>query len=245
MSGAGGRLPYPGLRSFAREEADLFFGREGCVDDMVDRLAYSRFLAVLGASGSGKSSLVKIGLLDALEIGLLTRAGSRWIVADFRPGDRPIHNLAEGLLRASAPNLADQQDGEDARFLRAFLMRGPRSVVEWCEAGNLPERTNLLLLVDQFEELLVYNTYAEREEAEAFVALLVESAKAPLSEARIYVAITMRTEYLGTAALIDGPRGGDQQGFVPHAAHEPRPGAQRDRGPRRGLRLCDRARPRK
>ncbi len=78
MSTAGGRLPYPGLRSFTREETDLFFGREGCVDDMVDRLAATRFLAVLGASGSGKSSLVKTGLLDALEIGLLHQAGSRW-----------------------------------------------------------------------------------------------------------------------------------------------------------------------
>ena len=70
MSTAGERLPYPGLRSFTREETDLFFGREGCVDDMVDRLAATRFLAVLGASGSGKSSLVKTGLLDALELGL-------------------------------------------------------------------------------------------------------------------------------------------------------------------------------
>ena len=69
---------------------------------------------------------------------------------------------------------------------------------------NLPEGTNLLLLVDQFEELFRYSAYAEREEAEAFVALLLESARAPLGEARIYVAITMRSEYLGAAALIDG-----------------------------------------
>ena len=117
MTNTGGRLPYPGLRSFTREETDLFFGREGCVDDMVDRLAETRFLAVLGASGSGKSSLVKTGLLDALEIGLLHHAGSRWLIADFRPGDRPIHNLAEGLLRATAPNPADQPDEEEVKFL--------------------------------------------------------------------------------------------------------------------------------
>jgi ABC-type phosphate/phosphonate transport system ATPase subunit len=67
------RLPYPGLRPFLREASDLFFGREDCVDDMVDRLAATRFLAVLGTSGSGKSSLVVTGLLDALEIGLHVR----------------------------------------------------------------------------------------------------------------------------------------------------------------------------
>ena len=165
MSAAGGRLPYPGLRSFTREETDLFFGREGCVDDMVDRLASTRFLAVLGASGSGKSSLVKTGLLDALEIGLLHKAGSRWLIADFRPGDRPIHNLAEGLIRAALPNPASQPDEEEVKLLRAFLGRGPRSVVEWCEADNLPKGANLLLLVDQFEELFRYGAYAEREEA--------------------------------------------------------------------------------
>ncbi len=89
------------------------------------------------------------------------------------------------------------------KLLRTFLARGPRSVVEWCEA-NLPDGANLLLLVDQFEELFRYSAYSEREEAEAFVATLLESAKAPLAEARIYVAITMRSEYLGAAALIDG-----------------------------------------
>ena len=94
----GQRAPYPGLRAFRREETDLFFGREGCVDSMVDRLAATRFLAVLGSSGTGKSSLVKTGLLDALEIGLLHQAGSRWLIADFRPGDAPIKNLARRLL---------------------------------------------------------------------------------------------------------------------------------------------------
>ena len=77
MSGRGARLPYPGLRSFTREETDLFFGREGCVDAMVDRLAATRFLAVLGASGSGKSSLVRTGLLDALEIWASCRRPAR------------------------------------------------------------------------------------------------------------------------------------------------------------------------
>jgi hypothetical protein len=198
------RLPYPGLRSFTREETDLFFGREGCVDDMVDRLGATRFLAVLGPSGSGKSSLVKTGLLDALEIGLLHQAGSRWQIAELRPGDRPLASLAEGLLRSTAASPQAQMDEQEVTLLRAFLARGPRSVAEWCKAGNLPEGTNLLLLVDQFEELFRYGDYGEREEAEAFVASLLESAATPPKEASIYVAITMRSEYLGAAALIDG-----------------------------------------
>jgi hypothetical protein len=167
---------------------------------MVDRLAATRFLAVLGASGSGKSSLVMTGLLDALEIGLHVRAGSRWRIAHMRPGSRPTANLARVLLcSADGQRLPSDLDIE---LLSSYLQRGPRSVAEWCKDGNLPAGTNLLILVDQFEELFRYSDYAGREEAEAFVALLLESARA--ADAAVHVTITMRSEYLGACALIPG-----------------------------------------
>lgn len=197
MSDAG-RLPYPGLRAYERDESDLFFGREGCVDEMVDRLAATRFLAVLGASGSGKSSLVRTGLLDALEIGLHASAGPLWIVADCHPGGSAFRNLAEALLSATG----DPTPSTDAiDTLETFLRRGPRSIVEWTADGHLPADHNLLVLVDQFEELFRYGDYAGREEAEAFAALLLESIRTP---GRIHVVITMRSEYLGACALIPG-----------------------------------------
>jgi ABC-type glutathione transport system ATPase component len=96
------RKPYPGLRAFESSESDLFFGREGCVDEMLAQLARTRFLAVLGTSGSGKSSLVRTGLMDALELGFLSGTGSRWLTADMHPGGRPIRNLARALMRAIA-----------------------------------------------------------------------------------------------------------------------------------------------
>src|SRR5581483_7868509 len=90
----------------------------------------------------------------------------------------------------------------DAALFRAFLLRGPLSVAEWCADGHLPAGTNLLLLVDQFEELFRYQDYAGREEAEAFAAMLLESARE--TGLPIYVTITMRSEYLGACALIEG-----------------------------------------
>lgn len=195
------RLPYPGLRSFRRDESDLFFGREDCVNGMVDRLAATRFLAVLGSSGAGKSSVVKTGLLDGLDLGLMASANSTWRVVDFKPGSAPLKNLAQRLLETRTEDARSVSDDEVA-LLRAFLLRGPLSVAEWCGDGHLPPATNLLLLVDQFEELFRYQDYAGREEAEAFAALLLESARQ--RKFPIYVALTMRSEYLGACALVDG-----------------------------------------
>jgi tetratricopeptide (TPR) repeat protein len=192
--------PYPGLRAFRRSETHLFFGREGCVNDMVGRLAKTRFLAVVGSSGTGKSSLVKAGLLNALELGLMAEAGSRWLIPEMRPEGSALRNLAEALLKAEAPQC--QRSAIEVELLRAFLARGPRSVIEWCRAGHLPRGYNLLLLVDQFEELFRYQNYAGRDEAEAFTALLVESAHT--DEFPIYVTITMRSEFLGACALMPG-----------------------------------------
>ena len=84
------RDPYPGLRSFRRDETDLFFGREICINDMVDRLAETRFLAVVGSSGTGKSSLVKTGLIDGLELGFMENVGSLWRVVELRPSGTPL-----------------------------------------------------------------------------------------------------------------------------------------------------------
>jgi hypothetical protein len=195
-----GRAPYPGLRSFYREETDLFFGRDDCVYDMVDRLAETRFLAVLGSSGTGKSSIVKTGLLDALERGLMGKAGASWRIAGFTPGGSPLRNLAEKLLSAEAPGI--EPSSMDIIRLRDKLRRGPRSIIEWCHDGNLPAGSNLLLLVDQFEELFRYKDYAGKEESEAFVSLLLESAHSP--EFPIYVTLTMRSQFLGDCALIEG-----------------------------------------
>ena len=74
--------PYPGLRPFEPDEVDVFFGREEQIDQVLGRLDRSRLLAVVGLSGCGKSSLVKAGLVPALQTGFLTSAGARWRIAD-------------------------------------------------------------------------------------------------------------------------------------------------------------------
>jgi hypothetical protein len=186
------------LRPFERDEADVFFGRETHVDALVDRLAQRRLLAVTGGSGSGKSSLVRAGLLEALEAGLLRAAGPVWRFAIFRPGDHPMTELAD----ASAAALGAAQSSDDVALRRAKLERGPLSLVEELRERPLSDRGNLLVLADQFEELFRYKGLAAREEAEAFVALLLASALQ--REAPIYVVLTMRSDFLGRCAEFDG-----------------------------------------
>ena len=89
--------PFPGLRPFETDEYGLFFGREGQSDALIERLQRSHFLAVVGTSGSGKSSLVRAGLLPALRGGMMAGAGSGWRIAIMRPGNDPIGNLANAL----------------------------------------------------------------------------------------------------------------------------------------------------
>lgn len=184
------RLPYPGLRSFKREEADLFFGRDDDTDTMIARLMASRLLGVLGASGCGKSSLVRTALFEALDGGY-SKAGSNWRIADCHPGGSPIRNLAEALAKAGRK----PPDAGTADYIESELRRGPRSIALWCNEGNLGKHEKLLVLVDQFEELFTSSAAGARDEGDAFATLLVEASQA--SDAQIYVVVTMRSDYFG------------------------------------------------
>ncbi|HEY9501585.1 MAG TPA: hypothetical protein VIR01_08175, partial [Pyrinomonadaceae bacterium] len=90
--------PFPGLRPFKQNESTLFFGRDGQSDQLLKRLQDSRFLALVGVSGSGKSSLIRAGLLPKLEGALMSAVQSDWRVAVFRPGNNPISNMARALV---------------------------------------------------------------------------------------------------------------------------------------------------
>jgi len=197
-------LPYPGLRPFTREETDIFFGREEHTDELLDILSRSHFLAVLGPSGCGKSSLVRAGMLSALETGFISSAGARWRVADMRPGDRPLMRLAAALMSETALGRERQTESDAVAFLSATLRRGPLGLVEALRETPLPPRTNLLVFVDQFEEIFRFRDKgaSHRDESDAFVALLLETAAQ--REMPVFVAITMRSDYLGHCAVFAG-----------------------------------------
>ena len=118
--------PFPGLRAFERHESRIFFGRQQQIDDLLTRLKQRHFIAVLGASGSGKSSLVKAGVLPSLAKGYMGNAGTQWSIATMKPGIEPFNRLAQSLLEDNT-FAAGWGSAEQAPLLAARLQRGPRS----------------------------------------------------------------------------------------------------------------------
>ncbi len=194
--------PYPGLRSFDVDESHLFFGREEQTDELLLRLHATRFLAIVGPSGCGKSSLVRAGMIASLSAGFMVAAGSRWQFAIMRPESRPMHALAQALVEQTTIG-ADEADQEIATgLLDATLRRGPLGVVEALRDTPLAAGTNLLILVDQFEEIFRFEREGGGDEADAFVSLLLATARQ--REVPVYVVITMRSDFFGDCAIFEG-----------------------------------------
>ena len=146
--------PFPGLRPFEVDESHLFFGRNGQSQQLIAKLSATRFLAVVGTSGSGKSSLARAGLLPALYGGFMPGAGSAWRVAIMRPGADPIGNLARALNHTEVFGSDDVENNAlQVAITEATLRRGSLGLVEAVRQANMPATENLLVVADQFEEI--------------------------------------------------------------------------------------------
>jgi hypothetical protein len=183
--------PYPGLRPFEADEWPIFFGREDMVDDVIDRLADRCLVLVHGSSGSGKSSLIRAGVLPRLER-MHQHIHLGWSTAAMRPAGGPLWNLAEALA-ARDPSAPAEQEVESLR--RCFDKQGAslKAIV-----SDLPDmrRHRLCLLVDQFEELFQYARERSHEEATLFVDL-ISAALEDDTGSPLRVILTMRSDFLG------------------------------------------------
>ncbi len=198
--------PFPGLRPFEPNEDHLFFGREKEIDELLRRLRGSRFLAIIGSSGSGKSSLVRSGLIPSLRGGFMAGASPDWRVAILRPGVAPIAQLAAALDCPEVLGAPAELEKTNRVLIEATLLRSARGLVEAVRQARLPPDQNVLILVDQFEELFRFrrDTSVEesRDDAVGFVKLLLEASRAP--EFSIYVVLTMRADFIGDCMAFPG-----------------------------------------
>ena len=196
--------PYPGLRPFEAHEWSIFFGRERMVDDVIDRLARDRLVVVHGASGSGKSSLVRAGVMPKLARQHV-RHGAPWLTCAMRPSGGPLWNLATEFAKL-------EERGDDLDRIGAiqglFNRRGA-TLASIASALEGFSGKSLCVLVDQFEELFRYEKETSREEAELFVELVGRAASTQDGEpatnaAEMHVVVTMRSEFLGECTRFDG-----------------------------------------
>jgi signal transduction histidine kinase len=166
--------PYQGLEPFGKEQARFFFGREKVVHLLMEKLGQANFVPIIGASGSGKSSVVRAGLIPQLE-----KNGWR-ILEPILPGVEPLAELKRALLGLFGRT--------EVREIYALIETdGLRPVIE-----RLSGCERLLLVIDQFEE--VFTVCPKEEEKRRFIELLTQVAEIP--DSRLAIVTTMRADFL-------------------------------------------------
>jgi WD40 repeat protein/serine/threonine protein kinase len=174
--------PYKGLRPFEEADADTFFGRESLVEQLLKHIRENCFLALVGPSGSGKSSVIKAGVIPAIRRGAIKGAESeQWFIATMVPGPHPIQELTEALLSIATDNssVAFDPEFEDENS----LSRISQQLYE-------DTHTNVLLFIDQFEEAF---TLVENEsERRYFLNNIADAVNNP--DSKLWVILTLRAD---------------------------------------------------
>lgn len=190
--------PFPGLRAFRPDEGHLFFGRIESTLKVVSKLKDNRFVAVLGASGSGKSSLVMSGVIPAL-LRENTEGKKSWSYLVFRPALNPVDHLAAELSALSAGAGFTQLTEQNVASSLHNRAEGLTDVV-----GRIRKnlRQQIVIVIDQFEELFRFSSAATEgmpcDDASDFIDLIVNAVQKP--DQGLYIILTVRSEYVSECA---------------------------------------------
>lgn len=186
--------PYRGLNAFREEDAFLFFGRQEFSGKVLDQVLARCFVAMVGRSGSGKSSIAKAGLLPLLR--RQKPPSDTWEAVLFSPSNRPFHRLAAQLVPIWSPEDRDQTDiATESEKLGSRLAAGEVTLATFVDVAlrHLPDTTRLIAIVDQFEEL--FTQTLDQEQQERFVGQLVAASR----ESALTVLVTLRADFYGQA----------------------------------------------
>ncbi|ODH02282.1 hypothetical protein A4S05_24985 [Nostoc sp. KVJ20] len=187
-----GVCPYKGLRFFDVEDATYFYGREVLTQKLIQHVQVGKgnFLAVLGVSGSGKSSLLRAGLIYQLQQQRRLPGTEEWKIRIFSPGEQPLVSLATAFLDESA---TDMQRAEQLKVADEAIAQGETGLARLIRASRSP-RT--LLIVDQFEEIFtVCQSHSDRQQ---FISSLLGALKQ--TGDKLCIIFAMRDDFLGKCA---------------------------------------------
>lgn len=186
------RNPFPGIRPFTSSEDKFFFGRDGVVTEVLDSLLVNRFVALVGASGSGKTSLIQSGIIPEL----LTDVQQEWVPVIIQPGLKPVESLIRGFQKVFPKKITESD-------VQSFLS-GSQSLGDLINEKGLGSH-NYYLVVDQFEELFRNAPSAKKKkkngrspETVRFVDLLVKAVTE--EKPGIYVMLSIRSDYINACS---------------------------------------------
>ncbi len=198
--------PFPGLRPFSIGESHLYFGREGQVDEILEKLTLNRSVTVMGYSGSGKSSLMYCGLVPVLYGGFMTHASPNWQVITTRPGSSPISNLADSIVNQleALGRISSDDKAIQRAVIKSVLRSGPNGLVEIARYLQHGDHENVFFLIDQFEELLHYREDGEEtmNESIEYVNLVMQAVNQ--KDVPVYLALSLRSDFIGECAVFPG-----------------------------------------
>lgn len=188
------RSPYVGLRAFEQSDADLFFGRDAAVQRLVDLLAANGIVTVVGPSGSGKSSLVRAGLLPALAAGAIADADI-WAVAVFVPGRHPLQSMADAMTGLAADTASDIDGADLADRMREDPLVLHQEATRLLDDIGADDAARILLVIDQAEELF---TVADPDETAACLDAVATAIRRRTP--RVAAVMTLRADFYTHAA---------------------------------------------
>ncbi|MFT5724726.1 MAG: energy-coupling factor transporter ATP-binding protein EcfA2 [Bacteroidia bacterium] len=195
--------PFPGLRAFKGTESHLFFGREENISDVLAKLDHSHFVAVVGTSGTGKSSLIKAGVLPAIIAAQRGNDNDEWKVISISPGSSPIENLAKAVCQNQSLVSQSNAAAYEANLLD-LMNDNPLGLVQ-AMRPILKSTEKLLILVDQFEEVFRFaseEATESRGEYDKFVKLIIDTVRQ--RDVPIYAILTLRSDFLGDCVAFEG-----------------------------------------
>ncbi|BAZ48638.1 pentapeptide repeat-containing protein [Nostoc sp. NIES-4103] len=194
--------PYKGLAAFEFNESDpkYFYGRTALTDSLLEKIRQGNFLAVVGASGSGKSSVVKAGLLYQLKLGTRLGESDQWVIKIFRPQEHPLKSLARVFVDHITPRQVENaqtqtdQPKSELEIAEELLKKGASGLIELVIATLHSVSQRLILVIDQFEE--VFTLCQNENERQQFFECLLGA----LNNSLLTIVITMRADFFGKCA---------------------------------------------
>tara|TARA_B100001250_G_scaffold413097_1_gene446118 strand:+ start:1610 stop:4789 length:3180 start_codon:yes stop_codon:yes gene_type:complete len=190
--------PFPGLFPYALDQSNDFFSREKEVESILEILQKNRLVTISSNAGTGKSSIINAGIIPRLINGFPGQSGRDWAICKFRPGISPIKNICSALVNKGTlynDNKAKSTDFDE--YLKIIEKEGQVSLINIYKSSDIYENKNLLIVIDQIEDLFIYNKFFDHENSDddnLLIDIIYKTIKT--KDIAIYFIINVQTPYV-------------------------------------------------